>query len=41
MLCRPDGTVSLSDFGIASVAHSSSSVSAYQSFGGTLPYPEH
>jgi serine/threonine protein kinase/outer membrane protein assembly factor BamB len=38
MLCRTDDTVLLSDFGIASVAHASSSVSAYQSFGGTLPY---
>lgn len=38
MLCRTDGTVLLSDFGIASVAHASSSASAYQSFGGTLPY---
>jgi serine/threonine protein kinase len=38
MLCRTDGTVLLSDFGIASVAHASSSVNAFQSFGGTLPY---
>jgi len=38
MLCRTDDTVLLSDFGIASVAHASSSASAYQSFGGTLPY---
>lgn len=38
MLCRTDGTVLLSDFGIASVAHASSSASAYQDFGGTLPY---
>ncbi|GHO60532.1 serine/threonine protein kinase [Ktedonobacter robiniae] len=38
MLCRTDGTVLLSDFGIASVAHASSSACAYQDFGGTLPY---
>jgi len=38
MLCRTDGTILLSDFGMVSVAHASSSVSAYQAFGGTLPY---
>ena len=38
MLCRTDGTVLLSDFGIASVAHASSSVDSYRSIGGTLPY---
>lgn len=38
VLCRKDGMVLLSDFGIASVAHASSSASAYQAFGGTLPY---
>ena len=38
MLCRADGTVLLSDFGIASVAHASSSLSVYEGVGGTLPY---
>jgi serine/threonine protein kinase len=38
MLCRADGTVLLSDFGIASVAHASSSVSVYEGVGGSLPY---
>ena len=38
MLCRSDGTVLLSDFGIASVAYASGSANNYQSFGGTLPY---
>ncbi len=38
MLCRADGTVLLSDFGIASVAHASSSLSVYEGFGGTLAY---
>jgi serine/threonine protein kinase len=38
MLCRSDGTVLLSDFGIASVAHASSSLSVYEGVGGTLPY---
>ena len=38
MLCRSDGTVLLSDFGIASVAHASSSRSVYEGVGGTLPY---
>jgi len=35
MLCRTDGTVLLSDFGLASVAHASSSADANQTFGGT------
>jgi serine/threonine protein kinase len=38
MLCRANGSVLLSDFGIASVAHASSSVSVYEGVGGTLPY---
>ena len=38
MLCRADGTVLLSDFGIVSVAHASSSLSVYEGVGGTLPY---
>jgi serine/threonine protein kinase len=38
MLCRVDGTVLLSDFGIASVAHASSSLSVYEGVGGTLAY---
>jgi serine/threonine protein kinase len=38
MLCRADGTVLLSDFGIASVVPATSSVSVYQGVGGTPPY---
>ncbi len=38
MLLRADGTVLLSDFGIASVAHSSHSLSLHQGVGGTIPY---
>jgi serine/threonine protein kinase/WD40 repeat protein len=38
MLLRADGTVLLSDFGIASVAHSSLSLSLHQGIGGTIPY---
>lgn len=38
MLLRMDGTVLLSDFGIASIAHSSHSLSLHQGIGGTLPY---
>jgi serine/threonine protein kinase/Tol biopolymer transport system component len=38
MLLRADGTLLLSDFGIATVAHSSHSLSLHQGIGGTLPY---
>ncbi len=38
MLVRADGTLLLSDFGIATVAHSSHSVDLQQGIGGTLPY---
>ena len=38
MLVRADGTLLLSDFGIATVAHSSHSVNLQQGIGGTLPY---
>jgi outer membrane protein assembly factor BamB/serine/threonine protein kinase len=38
MLLRADGTILLSDFGIASVAHSSHSLSLHQGIGGTIPY---
>jgi serine/threonine protein kinase len=38
MLVRDDRTILLSDFGVASVAHSSHSLSLYQGFGGTVPY---
>jgi serine/threonine protein kinase len=38
MLLRADGTLLLSDFGIASVAHSSHSLSLHQGIGGTIPY---
>jgi serine/threonine protein kinase len=38
MLMWDARTVLLSDFGIASVAHSSQSLSLYQGFGGTVPY---
>jgi len=38
MLWRADGVVLLSDFGLVTVAHASSSVSSFQLYGGTLPY---
>ncbi len=38
MLCPTDGTVLLNDFGLASVAHASGSVSASPPIGGTFPY---
>lgn len=38
MLSRADGSVLLSDFGLVTVAHASSSVNLYQLYGGTLPY---
>ncbi|MBV9688961.1 MAG: protein kinase [Ktedonobacteraceae bacterium] len=38
MLLRANGAVLLSDFGIASAAHSSHSLSLHQGIGGTIPY---
>src|SRR5260370_18557719 len=38
MLVRADGSLLLSDFGIATVAHSSHSINLQQGIGGTLPY---
>lgn len=38
MLVRADGTILLSDFGIATTAHSTHSLSANQGIGGTIPY---
>jgi serine/threonine protein kinase len=38
MLSRADESVLLSDFGLVTVAHASSSVNLYQLYGGTLPY---
>ena len=38
MLVCSDGTVLLSDFGIATTAHSTHSLSAHQGIGGTIPY---
>ena len=38
MLVRADGSLLLSDFGIATVAHSSRSLDLQEGIGGTLPY---
>src|SRR5216683_1181924 len=38
MLVRADGVILLSDFGIATTAHSTHSLSAHQGIGGTIPY---
>ncbi len=38
MLVRADGSLLLSDFGIATVAHSSHSLDLQEGIGGTLPY---
>ena len=38
MLIRSDGVILLSDFGIATTAHSTHSLNAHHAIGGTLPY---